>query len=60
MDQPDYLLISEASEVLRTPVATLYRWRTEGTGPPASRVGRKLLYSRADLIAWVESQRQAS
>ncbi len=31
--QPDLLTISEAAEVLRTPVATLRYWRHLGTGP---------------------------
>jgi hypothetical protein len=32
--QPELLTITEAAEVLRTPVATLRYWRHLGTGPP--------------------------
>jgi excisionase family DNA binding protein len=53
---PDYLTSEETAEILRTPKTTLYRWRMEGTGPPAIKVGRKLLYPRAQLTEWLEAQ----
>lgn len=52
--EPEYLLTDEASELIRTPRATLYQWRHQGIGPPARRVGKRLLYRRDELIAWVE------
>ena len=56
-DQPDLLTISEAAEVLRAPVATLRYWRHIGTGPHSFRLGRRVLYRRSDLDAWVEARR---
>lgn len=53
---PEYLTIEEAADLLRTPAATLYQWRHKRTGPPASRVGRRLLYKRSDLVDWVEQR----
>jgi excisionase family DNA binding protein len=53
---PDYLTSEEVSDLLRTPKPTLYKWRVEGTGPPAVKVGRKLLYSRAQLVEWLDAQ----
>ena len=53
---PEYLLVDEAAEILRCPVGTLYAWRHPGEGPPARRVGKRLLYRRDELIAWVEDQ----
>lgn len=55
-DLPEYLLIDEAAEVLRCPVATLYAWRSRNQGPPARRIGRRLLYKRDELLAWIEAQ----
>lgn len=52
----EYLVIGEAAELLRTPIQTMYGWRHRGEGPPARRVGRKLLYRRDELLAWVEAQ----
>ena len=53
---PEYLTVDEAADLLRTPVATLYQWRHKGMGPRASRVGRRLLYRRSDVISWVDSK----
>lgn len=54
--QPDLLTIAEAAELLRAPVATLRYWRHLGTGPHSFRVGRRVLYRRDDVSAWIESQ----
>jgi excisionase family DNA binding protein len=56
MDTPEYLLVDEAADLLRCPVATLYAWRHRNLGPPAKRVGKRLLYRRDDVINWIESQ----
>lgn len=56
---PDLLTITEAAELLRAPVATLRYWRHLGTGPTGFRLGRRVLYRRADLERWV-SDRQAA
>ena len=53
---PKYLTSEEAAEFLRTPLATLYKWRHEGTGPRARKVGKRLLYEQTELIDWVDSQ----
>ncbi|KAB2351621.1 helix-turn-helix transcriptional regulator [Actinomadura rudentiformis] len=38
------------------PVATLYRWRHQGTGPKARRIGKHLRYRPEDVRAWVAAQ----
>jgi excisionase family DNA binding protein len=45
--------IAEAAELLRTPVATLRYWRHRNTGPRSFRLGRRVLYRRDDLHAWI-------
>ncbi len=54
--QPDLLSITEAADLPRAPVATLRYWRHLGTGPRSCRLGRRILYRRDDLQAWVEEQ----
>lgn len=56
--QPELLTITEAAEVLRAPVATLRYWRHLGIGPRSFRLGRRVLYRRDDLHAWVDAQRE--
>ena len=54
--QPELLTITEAAELLRAPVATLRYWRHLGTGPRSFRLGRRVLYRRADLRTWIDAQ----
>ena len=56
----DLLTISEAAELLRAPVATLRYWRHLGSGPHSFRLGRRVLYRRDDLHAWIAAQRDVS
>ena len=58
--RPDLLTISEAAELLRTPVATLRYWRHLGTGPASFRLGRRVLYRRADLRTWIDAHADPS
>ncbi|SDY51607.1 DNA binding domain-containing protein, excisionase family [Modestobacter sp. DSM 44400] len=53
---PELLTISEAAELVRAPVATLRYWRHLGTGPRSFRLGRRVLYRRDDLRAWIDTQ----
>ena len=46
----------EVGDLLRTPVATLAQWAWRGYGPPYLIVGRKALYRRSDVEAWLEGQ----
>jgi excisionase family DNA binding protein len=54
--EPELLTITEAAELLRAPVATLRYWRHLGTGPHSFRLGRRVLYRRADLRGWIDVQ----
>jgi excisionase family DNA binding protein len=64
-DHPDHserelLTITEAAELVRAPVATLRYWRHLGTGPRSFRLGRRVLYRRDDLRAWIDAQHDLS
>ena len=52
---PDYLISEEVAKVCRAPVATLAYWRHVGKGPRSFKVGRRVLYDRADVEAWLEA-----
>jgi excisionase family DNA binding protein len=54
----EYLTEAEVAELLKVSVGTLRRWRREGTGPPALRLGRGVRYLRRDLDAWAKDQRE--
>jgi excisionase family DNA binding protein len=52
------LTLDEVAELLGIPASTLYRWRSEGDGPPSFRVGRVVRYDSADLEAWLQRQKR--
>jgi Helix-turn-helix domain len=46
----------EVADMIRTPPQTLAQWASRGFGPPYVRVGRKTLYSRTQVLKWLEDQ----
>jgi excisionase family DNA binding protein len=52
----DYLTVDELAEYLQLSKETIYHWRLEGTGPKATKLGKQLRYSRANIEAWLKSR----
>ena len=48
------LTVNEVADYLQIPVGTLYRWRTNGEGPPAIRAGKHLRYRLEQVDAWLD------
>lgn len=57
---PVFLTVRETAEFLRLSEITLGRWRIEGVGPPYRKFGRRVVYDRADIIAWTDAQTRSS
>jgi len=54
---PDNLLSpAELADYLNVPIATVYRWRSRGDGPPGIRVGRHVRYRREAVEKWLDEQ----
>ncbi|MCW2763607.1 MAG: binding domain, excisionase family [Marmoricola sp.] len=53
----EYLTTEDVAEWLRTPTETLRYWRHAGKGPKSFKLGRRVLYSRADVEAFVAAVR---
>jgi len=60
INPPCFLTAPEAAELLRVAPVTLNRWRIEGHGPPFRRFGRRVVYARADIIAWADARVRSS
>lgn len=54
----ELLNIDQAAAYLHTPVGTLYGWRSQGRGPACFKIGRRVMYDRADLDAFLAACRQ--
>ena len=55
-DKSLYLTRSEAAEFIGVDKCTLSRWFSEGLGPPRIKLGRRVLYLRSSLKAWLCSK----
>jgi hypothetical protein len=55
-----YITTHELADLARTSPATVRYWRHIGKGPIGFRLGRKVLYERAEAEAWIASERQAA
>jgi len=49
-----------AADFLGLSPRTLERFRVEGRGPTFLKLGRRVVYSREDLVQWAEAQRRRS
>ncbi|MHA3701479.1 helix-turn-helix domain-containing protein [Jatrophihabitans sp. YIM 134969] len=56
----EWLTTEDVASEFRTVPATVRYWRHTGTGPRGTRVGRRVLYARADVDQWVRDQREAN
>ena len=51
------LSVGELAEYLGVPVATVYDWRSHGTGPVGHRFGKHVKFAVSDVRMWIESRR---
>jgi excisionase family DNA binding protein len=54
------MTIEEVAEPVRVSVPTVRWLRQEGRFAPATRIGRRLVWDRAELLAWVELNRESA
>jgi predicted DNA-binding transcriptional regulator AlpA len=52
----DFLTQDEAAAELKICERTLDRWRRLGEGPPVTRLGRRILYRRSSVQAWLHAR----
>jgi excisionase family DNA binding protein len=52
----DFLTQDEAAAELKVSERTLDRWRRLGEGAPVTKIGRRVLYRRTSLQAWLHAR----
>ena len=52
----DFLTQHEAATELKVCERTLDRWRRLDEGPPITKLGRRILYRRASVQAWLRAR----
>lgn len=60
-DLPDWSTRPQVANYLQISVPTLARWAMEGKGPRVTKLGTHAArYARADVAAWLESQKASA
>jgi hypothetical protein len=54
------LLEEEAAALMRQNQRTLRYWRAQGIGPRWAKLGRRIVYRRSDVQAWIDEQFEAN
>lgn len=57
MTEAENLITEEVAAMLRTPAETVRYWRHIGKGPKSFKVGRRVLYARDDVEAFIAAAR---
>lgn len=52
----DLLFIQEVADLTRIAPNSLRNMRTEGRGPKSFKLGRRVVYKREDVLAWIDAQ----
>lgn len=52
---PDFMTTAEYAAVIRAPESTVRYWRYVGKGPRGRRVGKRVLYERGEILAYLKS-----
>lgn len=56
----DLMREPEVAEMTGSPRGTLAYWRHRGIGPRWAKLGRRVVYRRSDVEAWINEQFEAA
>jgi DNA-binding transcriptional MerR regulator len=54
MTKGDLLTIEDLAQIMPVGVRTLYGWHERNYGPPAARIGKRLVYHKRDVERFLE------
>jgi prophage regulatory protein len=57
--QAEYMTAADLEALTGTPESTFRYWAHIGSGPPSFKLGRRRVWKRSLVMAWLESQETA-
>lgn len=54
-----YLSAPQLEQITGTPASTWRYWAHIGSGPPSFKIGRRRVWKRSSVLAWLEAQETA-
>lgn len=58
MSDSDYLTALDLEAMTGTPASTYRYWASVGDGPPSFKLGRRRVWKRSEVMAWLDEQQQ--
>ena len=59
MDNSDYLSSNDLEALTGTKASTWRYWAMTGEGPTSFKIGRRRVWKRSTVLAWLEAQESA-
>lgn len=56
----EFMTAADLEALTGTPESTFRYWAHIGSGPPSFKLGRRRVWKRSAVLAWLESQEAAS
>lgn len=53
----EFLVTEDIATLMHTSPSTVRYWEMTGRGPKSFKIGRRRLYARADVEAWIQAAR---
>jgi hypothetical protein len=50
---PELLTTADVAAIVHAPADTVRFWRSQGNGPRYARIGKRVLYRKADVEQWI-------
>lgn len=60
MTSSDFMSTNNIEQDYGIKASTLRYWASVGEGPPSFKLGRRRVYRRAAVVAWIEQQEKAA
>ncbi len=59
-ESKQYMTVQEVKDYIRVSAGHLHRMTMLGVGPACSKVGRRLIFDKADVDAWMDAHKDKS
>ncbi|MDV8024009.1 DNA-binding protein [Rhodococcus sp. IEGM 1330] len=60
MERDDFLQAPQCEELTGTPAGTWRYWASVGKGPASFKLGRRRVWRRSTILAWIQEQEAAT
>lgn len=56
----EFMTVDQLSAYIKIEPGTIYNWKQLGLGPRRTKVGKRVLFAKVDVDAWIAEQNKAA